>query len=222
METIIFRASVTLQDGRCMVLRSEDGAYPLEVPLLKRSGTRKLSGIAGYSVDVASSVEEGRFFQTPSGHQTQASVVPMTDQFALVEPWVEPRGLFIARSEYAELWGHYPHAIAKMYAMAKRHECVLSFGPCSFSQDESRKKIIRGAVSDGYEWAFIILELNENGKGGFYRTAQPISIGSRRPGSIENPWPDVVAGSILAHWVRHRLILSIGRVHECAVGAALL
>jgi len=67
IETMVFRASAMLQDGRCMVLRPEDGTYPLEVPLFKRSGTRKLSGVVGYSVDVASSVEKGSFPQIPSG-----------------------------------------------------------------------------------------------------------------------------------------------------------
>jgi len=147
----------------------------------------------------------------------------MTHQFASFEPWVEPKGLFIARSEYGLLWDNFPHAIAKMYAMATRHKCVLSFGSCSFSQDVSRKKVIRGALSNGYEWVFLILELDENGKGGNYRTSRPTVIGSGYSylDRIENPWPDVVAG-ILAHWVRHRLSLSVGRVHERAADPALL
>lgn len=35
-----------------------------------------------------------------------------------------------------------------------------------FSQDSPRMKVVRGVISDGIEWEFIILHLNENGRVG--------------------------------------------------------
>ena len=38
-----------------------------------------------------------------------------------------PEGLFIAESNRWNLWSRFPHAIAKMYALATDNECVQSF-----------------------------------------------------------------------------------------------
>ena len=66
IEAVVFRASAMLQGDRRMALKPEDGAWPLEVPLLERSGIRKLSGPTGYSVGVASNAVKGGPFQIPS------------------------------------------------------------------------------------------------------------------------------------------------------------
>ena len=67
IETIVSRASAMLQGDRRITLKLEDGARPLEVPLLERSGIRKLSSPTGYSVGVVSNAEKGNLFQIPSG-----------------------------------------------------------------------------------------------------------------------------------------------------------
>ena len=83
--------------------------------------------------------------------------------------------------------------------------------------------MVRGALSDGYEWIFIILHLNENGKGGEHKMSREIrfKLNNDAPVHIEDLDPDIVAG-ILAHWVRHRLLFPAGHVHKCVTGAALL
>ena len=81
-----------------------------------------------------------------------------------------------------------------------------------FSQGLPSKKIIRGVISDGYQWVFIILHLNENGKGGGYWITDETPIGSAYDylECIESPKPDIVAG-ILAHWVcRYSIFFSGG------------
>jgi len=66
IETIVFRTSAMLQGDRCIALKPEDGSWPLEVPFLERSGTRKLYGPTGYSVGLAANFEKRRLSQTPS------------------------------------------------------------------------------------------------------------------------------------------------------------
>ena len=63
IETDIFRASAMLGGDRRMALKTDDGARPLEVPLLKRSGIRKLSGPTGYNVGVVANAKKGSLLQ---------------------------------------------------------------------------------------------------------------------------------------------------------------
>ena len=62
IETIVFRASAMLQGDRRIALKPENGSWPLEVPLLERSGIRKLYGPTGYSVGVAANAEKSSLF----------------------------------------------------------------------------------------------------------------------------------------------------------------
>ena len=75
--------------------------------------------------------------------------------------------------------------------------------------------MVRGAISDGHRWVFIILGVNEGGKGGVYWVTEEVPIGSGYDclERIKDPEPDVVAG-ILAHWVCRHLFFSVGRVHK--------
>jgi len=216
IETIVFRASAILQGNRRLALKLEDGVLPLEVPLLRRSGTRKLSGPTGYSVGVTANVEEGSASKFRLDHPTQASVVRNTHQ---LQPSEEPVELFIAKAKYQEIPRYFPHTIAKMYAMVTQHKFVFSFVGVRFSQDVSRKMVIRGVISDGYQWVFIILCLDESGKGGFYWVTSEVLIDDHL-GRIENPEPDAVAG-ILAYWVCRHFFFSARRVHKRVAGAAL-
>ena len=86
-----------------------------------------------------------------------------------------------------------------------------------FSQDLPRKKVVRGVLSNGSEWLFIILRLNKNGKGGGYMASRHIMTG---PGVRYHIKSDIIAG-ILAHWVCHRVPLSVGDVHEHVTGTTL-
>jgi len=66
----------------------------------------------------------------------------------------------------------------------------------------SRKGILRGAITDGHEWMFLILYLNKNGIGGIYSTSPifKIQISATYPFQVLSPEPDIIAG-IIAHWV---------------------
>lgn len=76
--------------------------------------------------------------------------------------------------------------------------------------------VVRGAISNGREWAFMLLRINENGKGGRYEVSPPMAVAFERnyPNHVMNRGPDIVAG-VLAHWVRHRRSLSAVCIYTC-------
>ena len=92
-----------------------------------------------------------------------------------------------------------------------------------FSQRFSRAEIVRGAISNGYQWAFIILQLNENGKGGKYTISPEIEIDfeNKFPNHVADHGPDIIAG-VLAHWVCPCFLFSVGCDHEHDTDAAPL
>ena len=112
-----------------------------------------------------------------------------------------PTSFFVmeTNSDSLQLTGHLPQAISEIHIRAKSLKCgpflVLVFfsNPLPYP----RKNILRGALTDGHAWIFIILVLNSDGNGAKYRSSLPIYVG--RPQVIK-PWPDVVA-AILSHWV---------------------
>jgi hypothetical protein len=64
-----------------------------------------------------------------------------------------------------------------------------------------RRGTLRGALSNGHSWVFIIVVVNPDGNGAKYRYSIPIEVQSGVPYlQIAKPWPDVLAG-ILFHWV---------------------
>ncbi len=65
----------------------------------------------------------------------------------------------------------------------------------------SRIDTLRGVLTDGHSWIFIIIMLNPNGNGAKFRCSSPIEFQWGMPSEIiVKPWPDVLAG-ILLHWV---------------------
>ena len=75
--------------------------------------------------------------------------------------------------------------------------------------------IVRGAISNGHKWAFVILRFKENEKEWEFMFSDEIPIRFERdyPNHVKNQGPDIVAG-VLAYWVRHRLIFSVGRIDK--------
>ena len=69
IETIAFRALAMLQGDERMIFKPEDGSRPLEVPILKRLGTQKLSGVTGYNLGAADNIEEGSLSKFRPGTQ---------------------------------------------------------------------------------------------------------------------------------------------------------
>ena len=59
-----------------------------------------------------------------------------------------------------------------------------------------RKKVLRGALTNGHEWIFLILQLNDDGAS--YKYSQKVQLTAHGSQSVYQP--DLIAG-ILAYWV---------------------
>ena len=75
-----------------------------------------------------------------------------------------------------------------------------------------RKKVLRGALTNGYDWVFILVKLNDNYDGASYKHSIPVNFSTTASPDgqvvIPKPWPDVIAG-ILVYWVSLMLICKI-------------
>ena len=94
---------------------------------------------------------------------------------------------------------HVAQAVAEMYASAKYLMYDSGSLPMLFINVEphsTRKGILRGALTNGHEWIFLILYLNEDGNGGTYAESPTIKIQVSDSYSyrVLSPGPDIVPG----------------------------
>ncbi|KAN0135684.1 hypothetical protein V8E53_006575 [Lactarius tabidus] len=138
--------------------------------LVDASTPTTFSGIIGYTVAIASHVTAQHFLTDPTLENISLTM---------------PNAFFIAEAdlESVSLVDHIPQAISEMYA------CLKSL----------KKKFLRGALSSGHDWIFLIIELNPNGDGATYQHSPPFEQCNREIGEMR---PDLVAG-ILRYWVEH-------------------
>jgi len=99
-------------------------------------------------------------------------------------------------------------AVCVMYLRAKIFKSVAFSSHSHFCNENFaavRKFVIRGTVTDGCSWIFLVLKMNHDGDGAIYtQTEEPISIvvGARflRRPEISQLVCDLIAG-IISHWV---------------------
>jgi len=99
-------------------------------------------------------------------------------------------GFFVveAKDQGVKLDDHVPQVLTQLYASATK----------------LKKTHIRGTLTNGYEWLFLVLNVNSNGKGTSYRisdrsySAAPQETGVNMV--IPDMPPDMIAG-ILASWL---------------------
>lgn len=96
-------------------------------------------------------------------------------------------------------------AVGEIYAQAK----ALELAPSSHSvyvpnqSSNHRKNVIRGALTAGENWLFIVLVMNPDGDGATYRWSEQITVVSETPPgfkTVTSPWPDIIT-AILVDWV---------------------
>jgi len=64
-----------------------------------------------------------------------------------------------------------------------------------------KKPIIRGVLTNGHDWIFLVLELNADGNGGEYLQSDEICV-IERDKSVSEASCSLITG-IIAHWLRH-------------------
>jgi hypothetical protein len=75
-----------------------------------------------------------------------------------------------------------------------------------------RKKVLRGALTNGRNWIFLLVKFNDNYDGASYKQSSIVQLEQRRSIDgqvvIPKPWPDLIA-AILVDWVSLMLICKI-------------
>ena len=114
-------------------------------------------------------------------------------------------GFFVTEGQLNFLMEGIPRAVAEMYACAKHlgYEVAwLTNERCLLTP--YRQKILRGALTNGIEWVFIILYLKDDEDGATYRHSRTIRVSHHTqtvgPTIVDRPGPDIIAG-ILSYWV---------------------
>ena len=105
-----------------------------------------------------------------------------------------------AKGPDQRLESHIPQALAELYACAKHQEWASSFITSHHSKKSFRKRIIRGALTNGHEWIFFILKLDEGGNGGKYSQSTVINL-MRGESEVSHEGSSLIA-AIIADWVR--------------------
>jgi len=144
---------------------------------VKPSSSTTLHGIIDYTAATAVKSVADKFLSKPT-----------------IERLKSMSGLVVTEAKSSSktptlLRDHVPQAVGEMYA------CAKALG----------KNTVRGALTVGDTWIFLVLVMNSDGDGANYWESDDIGILTTTPprdATITSPWPDVIAG-ILAHWMKH-------------------
>jgi hypothetical protein len=72
-----------------------------------------------------------------------------------------------------------------------------------------RKQVLRGALTNGRDWIFLLIKLDDDYDGASYKQSLPVKLNiMKHPDDqpvILRPYPDLIA-AILSHWVSLMLI----------------
>ncbi|KAG5640967.1 hypothetical protein DXG03_006479 [Asterophora parasitica] len=187
IDTIFFRVSAMLAPKGQMVLNVEHHVPPARIPVVP--------GQTRPSVNIGGAIDYVALTTEPHKHE----LFLRNSLFQFVKHQNTWNGLFVtqAKQEGVPLVHQIAQAVAEMYASA------------TYPKYESEKSIIRGALTNGHEWIFSILYLNEDddSQGGTYAESPTIKIqvSDDYPYHVLPPGPDVVAG-ILAYWMERSFV----------------
>jgi len=78
----------------------------------------------------------------------------------------------------------------------------VELNPFELSHRFFRKTIIRGALTSGHDWIFIILKMHPDGNGGVYAESEKIRLMAVFPPGVEQISRTMCAtiAGIIAHW----------------------
>ena len=118
---------------------------------------------------------------------------------------VLPTGFFVAGAKPGDLRDQIPQAVAEMYGCAKLLKYVPSLRLYSLLISP-RKEFLRGALTDGHYWIFLILHLDPGGVGGTFKRSVALELQvvggfAGSPREVVKPFADLIAG-VLSFWVR--------------------
>ncbi|KAH7910224.1 hypothetical protein BJ138DRAFT_1009256 [Hygrophoropsis aurantiaca] len=121
--------------------------------------------------------------------QCDAAIFMKTPQLHVLKRYM-PSGFFVVEAQVFNISDHVPQAVCEMYACGTLLE----------------KNVLRGALTNGHDWIFLLIELNDDYDGASYKQSDVIQLETtkRLDGSLEihRPWPDLIA-AILSHWIEN-------------------
>jgi len=113
-----------------------------------------------------------------------------------------------------------------MYACAKQLESVpcQSYFPVVNDNAAAEKTFIRGTVTDGHNWIFLVLKMNANGDGAIYAQSlhriRLMTVVPPGDEEISRTMCDVIAG-IITYWVKYLLFSSV-RLHSSTLVSGMV
>ncbi|KAJ7679039.1 hypothetical protein DFH06DRAFT_1290834 [Mycena polygramma] len=153
IDCVLFRVAAMVQEDptRHLIINADNYDY---VPAAAGSKRSKPQSRIGYTTVITDSLTKKLIFDYPTLRSVAQQVKARTGSgFIVVEAKKFPEG----NGYLAE---HLPQACAEIYALAK-----------TFQQN-----ILRGALSNGQEWIFIILKCNDNGEGAVYQDSRTFKM----------------------------------------------
>ncbi|KAK2460199.1 hypothetical protein APHAL10511_007790 [Amanita phalloides] len=180
VDAFLYRASAMLPPTKQMVLNVEYNVSPVTV--LTASGSEVvLVGFIDYTVVVTNDVKVARYFLNSPRVWNLMQRIESVLGFFVVE----------AKNRGVTLDDHVPQVLTQLYAAATK----------------LKKTHIRGTLTNGYEWLFLVLTVNSNGKGASYRISdRSYSAAPQENGvnidMVTGVSVDMIAG-ILASWIDH-------------------
>ncbi|KIL56190.1 hypothetical protein M378DRAFT_1038874 [Amanita muscaria Koide BX008] len=175
IDSFFFRASAMMPQGKQLVLSLEQ-SVPLPATTVKPFGFSTIRGYIDYTAIGVSASGAGKFLRQP----LFAWLIFCRKIFGLATSG--------AKASNISLENHVPQAVCKMYAYAK----------------QLGKNIIRGAVTDGHNWIFLVLKMDPNGDGAIYaqslQRTRLMTVVPPGDEEISRTMCDVIAG-IIGYWV---------------------
>ena len=191
-------------EGMRMVLNME---HTIPATVVHTTTTTTLAGQIDYSAVVADEEDAGKR-STSLSRARNLSLVTVSifaDPLISTIRGVLPTGFFVAGAKPGDLRGHIPQAVAEMYGCAK----LLKYVPGLWPRPpliSPRKVFLRGALTNGHHWIFLILHLNPGGAGGTFRRSVELGLPviaelAGRPLEVVKSFADLIVG-VLSFWVR--------------------
>ncbi|KAF8332431.1 hypothetical protein F5887DRAFT_996797 [Amanita rubescens] len=118
--------------------------------------------------------------------QRVAAILLRSPQLHVLRSYM-PSGFFVIEAKLSDPSDHVPQAVCEMYACGKLLQ----------------KKVLRGALTNGRDWIFLLVQLDDNYDGASYKQSSVVQLTTFGGQPVFQP--DLIAG-ILAYWASLMLI----------------
>ncbi|KAF9023498.1 hypothetical protein BDZ89DRAFT_1069869 [Hymenopellis radicata] len=193
IDAFFFRASAMVGEGKRMILNIE---HPIPHTTCRPTAMTILAGQVDYSAFVAndhiarSIMDDARMMsvcQLIKGEHAAAAQGTRESTTARLLP----SGFFVVEAKPTDarprLMDHISQAVSELYACAT----LL------------HQKFLRGALTNGHDWVFIIVRLNEDAPGGRFKRSGSLTLRLDKEGRAVTKYSADRIAAILSYWIEH-------------------